>query len=278
MTQQPWSTQTNQGVCWAWDPSLTKNDQLIQGFVGRTGGVSQGPYESLNISYSTEDKIENIFANRRILADALGFSLESWTGIRQVHGKQVIKVGKAEAGCGVLDPDVLRVRADGLITNVPGVTLVTQHADCVPLFFWDPVQRAIGLSHAGWHGTVANIAGETVQAMISSFGTKPENLLAGIGPSAGPCHYEVDEPVISRFEDLFGQEVIHIEQILKPSQNPGRAMLNLWQANYYLLREQGLPEQNISIAGMCTICQTDRFFSHRRRDKGRQAAVLQIKE
>jgi len=276
MQKQQWNITGNQGIYWAYDPAFTESGRLLQGFVCRQGGVSQGAYESLNISYSTDDDIDNIRENRRRLAQAMGFPLESWAGIRQVHGNHVVLVGKEEAGAGVLDPEVLRVKADGQITNIPGVTLVTQHADCVPLYFWDPVNNAIGLSHAGWQGTVSNIAGETVKAMAKAFGTKTEDLRAGIGPSAGPCHYEVDEPVIQRFVENFGQMVLEKEKILKPSPNQGRAMLDLWQANLYLLLQHGLKIERISVSGFCTMCHSDKFFSHRCRAKGRQAAILRI--
>lgn len=276
MNQVPWEIKEKNGVCWAGDPAWNSSGRVLQGFCGRRGGVSQGAYASLNIGYSGGDDPRHVEANRRIMADAMGFDLNHWTGVWQVHGNRVLRVQAEDAGRGAYPAKEELVQADGQITDVPGITLISQHADCVPLYFWDPRHQAIGLSHAGWKGTLLDIAGNTIQAMAEAFGSKPEELFAAIGPSAGPCHYEVDEPVIEKAAEVFGEESDAQKRVLRPSPNPGHAYLDLWQANRQLLLRRGIPAEQISESGLCTICHQDLFFSHRCGGRGRQAAVLRL--
>ena len=273
---QPWEITERKGVCWAGDPAWNAGGQVFQGFCGRSGGVSQGDYASLNIGFSGGDDVQRVEANRRIMANAMGFDLDSWTGVWQIHGNRVLRVCAEDAGRGAFRAKEGLVQADGQITDVPGITLISQHADCVPLYFWDPKRRAIGLSHAGWKGTLLDIAGCTVRAMAEAFGSKPEELFAAIGPSAGPCHYEVDEPVIRKAAEIFGEEIEGLTPVLLPSRKPGHAYLDLWQANRQLMLRRGILDQRISMSGLCTICHQDLFFSHRCGARGRQAAVLRL--
>lgn len=276
MEQVQWPIKQKLGIEWARDPLLNQTGLVLQGFCGRKGGKSQGTYEALNISFSTSDTYENICANRQLLAEALGFPLSSWTGIHQVHGNRVVRVEQKDAGQGGLDSGVLLKQADGQITNVPGVTLISQHADCLALYFLDPVHKAIGLSHAGWKGTLLNIAGETIQAMEEAYGTRPSDLLVAIGPGAGPCHYEVDEPVIKRVKEVFSDREIEQNQLMVYTKEIGKAMLDLGACNRLLLLQAGLQSEHISLAGICTICAQKQFFSHRCGAGGRQAAVLRL--
>jgi YfiH family protein len=185
-------------------------------------------------------------------------------------------ITKSQAGLGVLEPAGALPEADGQITAEPGITLVTQHADCLPLYFLDPVNQAIGLAHGGWRGTLQNIAGAMVEAMTRHFGSKPADLLVSIGPGAGPCHYEVDKPVCEAAALCFAEKPEALRAVLKPSGVPGRAYFDLWGANAILLEESGVLSRHISIAGVCTICRRRRLFSHRQQDKGRQAAFLRL--
>ena len=276
MKQQPWRIFKKNGISWARDPAFHTTGQVLQGFCGRTGGVSQGSFESLNISYVSGDDPRHVAQNREKMADAIGFGMSGWTGLRQVHGSRVIRTGLEDAGRGAFGSEAELLEADGQITNIPGITLISQHADCVPLYFWDPAQRAIGLSHGGWKGTLLDIAGSTVKAMAEAYGSKPEDLLAAIGPSAGPCHYEVDGPVIHQVTEVFGQGTFLLDRLLQPSQNTGHAFLDLWETNRQLLLRQGLRDSNISISGLCTLCHQETFFSHRCGFGGRQAAFLQL--
>ncbi len=276
--QHTWQWQSNQGVHWLEDSFLMESGMVRQGFSGRLGGISLPPYDSLNLSYSSGDQLEAVRENRRRLVVACDFSLDSWSGLRQVHGTRIEVSAKARAGLGVLDPEPVLPRADGQITAEPGITLVTQHADCLPLYFADPVNRAIGLAHGGWQGTLQNIAGAMVEAMVHHFGSKHADLLVSIGPGAGPCHYEVDKPVLDQAERCFANLPQALEQILRPSPLAGRAYLDLWQANAFLLEASGILPHHISIAGICTICENQRLFSHRRGDRGRQVAFISLRE
>ena len=271
-----WGWLENQGIHWVRDNTLMDTGLVRQGFIGRSGGVSVPPYGSLNIGYSTGDDIQAVRENRRRIESALQLPLESWSCLRQIHGTSVKKITAKEAGLGIMDPEVALSRADAQITDESGVVLVTQHADCIPLYVLDPVKPAIGLAHAGWRGTLRNIAGALVDAMAQAYGSKPADMLAAIGPGAGPCHYEVDEPVMLLAEKCFGAVSGALEALLQPSPNPGRAYLDLWEANALLFEKYGIPAKQISLAGICTICDNDRLFSYRKKDKGRQAAFFSL--
>ena len=271
-----WYWQENQGVRWVSSPLFRDSGMTRQGFCGRAGGVSPEPWASLNISYLSGDEPSRVGENRRRFARACGFSLESWRGLRQAHGVRIIRAEENQAGSAALDPQVVLERADGQITDVPGLTQVSQHADCVPLYFLDPVHRAIGLAHAGWKGTFADMAGAMVEAMRKAYGSRPEELLAAIGPAAGPCHYEVDAPVIEACQALFGAGAPELSEILLPSEKPGRAMADLWRANALLLTRRGVRPERISSAEICAICHNRDFFSHRKGDAGRQCAFLRL--
>jgi YfiH family protein len=271
-----WKWRSNQGIDWLEDNFLTASGLVSQGFSGRSGGVSVPPYDSLNLSYSSGDDVEAVRENRRRLAQACDFSLESWSGVRQVHGRLIELIGKSHAGRGVLDPEVALPVADGQVTAQPGITLITQHADCLPLYFVDPVNQAIGLAHAGWRGTLQNIAGAMTEAMALHFGSKPADLFVSIGPGAGPCHYEVDEPVCEAAALCFAGRPEALRAVLEASGLPGRAYFNLWRANAILLEESGVSPHHIAVAEVCTICESRRLFSYRQKDKGRQVAFVRL--
>jgi YfiH family protein len=226
----------------------------------------------LNLGYSAGQAPSLVLENRRRLAAAAGFSLASWRGLRQAHGKRIVLV--AGAGMGNAEPGAPLPEADGQITRDAGVTLITQHADCVPLYFLDPGRQAVGLAHAGWKGTLLDIAGAMVRAMGEAFGSRPGDLLVAIGPGAGPCHYEVDEPVLAPARERFAAMPGALESVTRPSGRPGRAWLDLWRANALLLTASGVLWERISVAGLCTICCNDRLFSHRQGDRGRQVAFI----
>lgn len=273
--QDSWLMRESQGVCWRVSPLFEESGLVLQGFCGRRGGVSLPPFASLNISYSTKDAPFLVQENRRRFAASCGFELESWRGVHQVHGVEIVR---AEAGAGEspLDPEAVLPQADGQITDVPGLTLVSQHADCIPLYFLDPVHRAVGLAHAGWRGTFADMAGRMVEAMAEAYHSRPEQLFAAIGPGAGVCHYEVDAPVIEAAMVAFGKGTPELARVLRPGKEPGKAWADLPGANALLLERRGVLPQNISLAGICTICENREFFSHRQKDAGRQCAFLQL--
>lgn len=234
-----------------------RDPKLSAGFSSRVGGVSRGRWDSLNCALHVEDDPEHVLENRRRLAAAAGFDYAAWTCAEQVHGKRVAAVRTADRGRGRGSRDTAIPEADALITDEPGIMLVSFYADCVPIYYYDPEVRAAGLAHAGWRGTAKRIAGEAVQAMRKTYGSKPENLYAAIGPSIGPCCYEVDERVIEAMEAA-GLTAGWTEQ------DNGRYMLNLQELNRQILIQEGILPINIEISTRCTSCHADDFFSHRR--------------
>ncbi|MCL1804887.1 MAG: peptidoglycan editing factor PgeF [Clostridiales bacterium] len=269
-----WRWQDMQGINWAEDSFLTDTGLVKQGFSCRGGGVSHAPCDTLNIGYTWDDH-EAVKENRRLLATAAGIPLERWSCLRQVHGTKIRIVTEKDAGRGIMEPVVELPVADGQVTNIPGVVLVTLHADCIPIYIIDTKNMAIGLGHAGWKGTMADMAGALVAGMKAAFGSEPADMLASIGPGAGGCHYEVDEPVLAKVWERFGSRPDDMGAIIKPAAEPGKAYLDLGMANAILLSEMGIPEDRISLSGMCTIHE-EVFFSHREGDRGRQAAFLAL--
>lgn len=177
----------------------------------------------------------------------------------------------APAG-GPSDPLAVVPEVDALVTGAPGLALVVTTADCTPVFVYDPVRRAAGLAHAGWRGTAAGVAARTVQALVAEFGCRPRDLWAAVGPAIGPCCYEVDEPVVAAMAGAPGYR----SAWLRPGRRPGRWQLDLWAANRDQLVAAGVPPAQVAVAGICTACAVDRFYSYRAEAgrTGRQAAVL----
>ena len=254
-------------------PSFTRTNLVKHAFSGRKGGFSQGRYGSLNLSYFTADKPGVVLQNRRKFCTELGVDLDSVVCAEQVHGEHIYSVALTDKGRGAYDRNSAIPATDALITKDKGVALVAFFADCVPIFFLDPVQKVIALAHGGWRGTVAKIAAKTAQTLFEEYGTARQNLLAGIGPSIGPCHYQVDEPVINKVEEAFPEW----SSILLTERKNGFAQFNLWEANRQQLIAAGVPTENITVAGLCTYCNREKFFSHRAGMLGRQAAVIMLK-
>jgi YfiH family protein len=232
----------------------------VEHFVStRMGGCSLQPYDTLNLSFQVEDNPKCVLRNRGHLADGLGVSLSSLTTARQIHGSHITLVTGATRGRGSIDPEDAIADTDALITGEPGICLLVLVADCVPILLCDPSKGVIGAIHAGWKGTVQLIAKKTADAICREFGCSPESLVAGIGPSIGPCCYEVGPEVISRVEDVFGAD----PGILGQASPDGRRPLDLWQANLKQLLWAGIPERNIEMAKMCTSHHRNRFYSYR---------------
>ncbi len=274
---------------------------LVAGFSTRLGGVGQAPWDSLNTALHVGDDPADVVRNRQRIAERLGWPFEAWTCAEQVHGDKVWRVTSADRGKGRLRREDAVAEADALITDVPGVLLVMYFADCVPLFFYDPETPAIGLAHAGWKGTALDIAGKTVRAMAEAFGSRPERLYAAVGPSIGPCCYEVDEPVLARLlplaERLRGEGVAGedagggreadqtaggapaADTVLVKSTRAGHAAVNLKEFNRRLMMKAGILPSRIELSTWCTACRDGLFFSHRREKgkTGRMAAFLGIK-
>ena len=239
-------------------------------FTTRYGGVSQGALSSLNIAFHRGDSAENVAENYRILANALGFDPRNLVLTRQIHSDIVRTVTKSDAQG--LDHHAYP-ECDALITNDPGTALVVFTADCTPILLWDSVTGAVGAAHAGWRGTAADIAGKTVRAMVSEFGCDPANIRAAIGPNIGPCCFETDREVPDAMTAAFGPEA---ESAIRPAGE--KYYVNLKEINALALRHAGVT--HIEISADCTMCQHDRFWSHRytRGNRGSQGAIILCKE
>lgn len=227
---------------------------LVHGFSTRGGGVSGPPYASLNLGLNTDDSPDAVEENLKRFCGAAGIRRDRIAFTKQVHGDAVLKVGV---------PGV-HENTDALVTDVPGIILAVQVADCVPLFLYDPVRRAVGTAHAGWKGSALGIAAKTLLAMTDAFGTRAGDVQAAIGPSIGPCCYEVGAEVAEKFP----REYLHGNK------------LDLWQYNHDLMTRAGIPSGQARIGGLCTRCHSDWFFSHRAENgkTGRMLGVIGLTE
>jgi YfiH family protein len=188
--------------------------------------------------------------------------------VKQVHGTEIIVVNSYDM---IYDKDVLE--ADGLVTDLPGIALITYHADCVPVYFVDITKKVVALAHSGWKGTFNNITGKMIKTMIEHYNSKKEDILIGIGPSIGPCCYEVKDDLIQMFTKRYPnyKDIIRI--------NGDRTLLDLWRVNYLQIIDEGIPKENIIQSNVCTSCNTDKFYSYRK-EKGidkRMVAVISLK-
>ncbi|CAH1213731.1 Polyphenol oxidase [Paenibacillus plantiphilus] len=261
------------------------DNRLTSGFTSRMGGGSGEPWTSLNCGLHVGDASEDVVRNRQLIADALDWPFDAWTCGEQVHGNHVHIVRTADRGSGRADRGSAVADTDALITAEKDVLLTSFYADCVPLYFYDPVCEVIALAHAGWKGTVMEIALETVAAMQTGFGCLAENIRGAIGPSIGSCCYEVDGIVLDRVEPLvkelarsqsqFGADF----EVMVKHVGEGKAHINLKEINRQLMIKAGILPINIEMTEWCTGCSTDIFFSHRMEGgaTGRMASWIGMK-
>ncbi len=244
-------------------------------FSTRLGGVSQDEFISMNLSFGRGDPEENVTENYKRFCRAAGFDYESLVASAQVHETVVRKVTAENRGIGIYKPkDMLSV--DALITNDPEVTLVTYYADCTPVFFVDTKQKAIGLAHAGWRGTVGNIVGEVLNSMKAQFGTNPEDLICAIGPVIGVCCYEVSADCADEFRKLFDEN----SKVINKTDKPDKFMIDLALANSLLIERAGVKAENIVISDLCTKCNSELLWSHRATNgkRGTMSAFMCLKK
>ncbi|MBC8530873.1 peptidoglycan editing factor PgeF [Gehongia tenuis] len=261
------------GVVYFTAESFERTGLVAHAFTSKLGGVSEGECESLNFGFSRKDEPERVLENYRRMAEVLGVSLDSYVSTLQVHEDRVWAPEGADRGMGVLDRENME-KADALITDLSGLTLVKHTADCVPVLLLDPAAKAVSAIHAGWRGTAKRIAQRAVEAMARRYGSKPENILAAIGPSIGPCCFEVDEPVYG----AMAKAGLLSAALVRDKKN-GHYDMDLWRANARALMDGGLLAEHITIAGLCTRCRGELFFSHRR-DRGKTgslAAMIALK-
>lgn len=258
--------------------STFPEDLVTHAVSTRLGGVSRPPFDSLNLALHVGDEPANVIANRKRFAQSLGFGLSDIVTPNQVHGVEIFRVDENYRGCGCANYADAIPETDALITNVAELPLMLCFADCVPIFFVDVKNCAVGLAHGGWKGTLKKIAAKTLRKMGDEFGTRAEDCLIGIAPSIGPCCYEIGGEVVDKCKAAFPAN--HGELLIE---RDGKIFLDLWQANVVQLLEVGVPEENIDVAGECTCCQNHWYFSYRAAQKnnldrtGRIAALIALK-
>ena len=246
---------------------------LKNGFSTRLGGVSEGVLSTMNLGFGRNDLPENVVKNHEIIANAIGFNPENIVASKQTHTTNVKIVSKKDCGKGIYrERDYDDV--DGMITNEKGIVLATYFADCVPLYMVDTKNKAIGLSHSGWRGTVGKIGKVTLDLMKETYGTNPKDVIACIGPSICRDCYEVSEDVATEFDAAFK---CRKKDILINKGN-GKYQLDLWECNYIIFKECGVYEENIHMPDICTCHNMEMMFSHRATQgrRGNLAAFLSI--
>ena len=257
------------------------------GFSTRTGGVSGGQFSTMNFSVKMGDSPENVRKNFELFTEHHGFKNPVMSD--QTHTVNIKRVYREDAGKNIYIPkDYSDV--DGIVTNEKGLTLVTTFADCVPLYFVDVKNKAIGLSHSGWKGTIGRIGRNTIAFMNREFGTEPEDIIAAIGPSICVNCYEVSRELAGDFAQEFhceitdwelegiGFDVWDMDKMIYKCNS--KYFLNLWAANYRVLTEAGVPGKNIALPDLCTCCNEKELFSHRasKGKRGNLCAFLMIEE
>lgn len=241
-------------------PLLEETGMVRHLFSTRLGGISEGIYASMNLSYTRGDRKEAVDENYRRIAGVLGCQAGDIVCSDQTHTTNLKTVGREDGGKGITRPRDYH-DVDGLLTNEPGIVLATFYADCVPLYFVDTKRRAIALAHSGWRGTVARMGRCVVEKMKEVYGTDPADVAAAVGPSICQACYEVSEDVAEAFKEEFrkpGQE----QEILL-SKGGGKYQLDLWRANEIVLTEAGILSSRIQVTDLCTCHNSAYLFSHR---------------
>jgi len=257
-------------------PLLSETGMVNHLFTTRFGGVSKDIYASMNLSYTRGDEKEAVDENYRRITAVFDSSPKNIVCSDQTHTTNIRLVTKNDCGKGVIKAkDYTDI--DGLITNEPGIILATFYADCVPLYFVDTENRAIGLSHSGWRGTVGKMGACTLTAMKDAFGTRPQAVKVAIGPSICQDCYEVSEDVAEQFMNLFKDCP---SEILATGKEKGKYQLNLWEANRQILLNAGILPENLTVTDICTCCNPDYLFSHRASNgkRGNLAALMELRK
>lgn len=246
--------------------SIIPTEKVVNAIFTRHGGVSPKPWNSLNVGGTVGDDRPRVIENRLRSFRAVGRDPRSMFDVWQVHSADVVT---ANAPHNFSPPEY---KADAILTDNPEVTLFMRFADCTPVLLFDPIKSTIGIVHAGWMGTVKQVAAAAVNAMTAAYGSQPEDILAGIGPSIGPDHYEIGSDVITRVREAYHDDadklLIHREEHI---------YFDLWQANELTLKNAGV--RSIEISGLCTACHPEDWFSHRaeKGKTGRFAALIGLK-
>ncbi len=279
------------GVEYLTFPNLDETGVVQHLFSTRIGGVSEGIYSSMNLSFTREDNPGHVEENYRRIASIFGVDVQRFVCSDQTHTTNIRVITEEDCGKGIT-----RARdynnIDGLITNVPNIVLTTLYADCVPLYFVDPIQKVAGLAHSGWKGTVNKIGAKMIEKMKHQFGCETKNIQVAIGPSICQDCYEVSEDVAIRFEEIFAEQDSLLKEIAQsrvykenpqvviPGSQIGKYQLDLWLANLLVLRQVNIPLDNISITDICTCENSEYLFSHRASHgkRGNLGAFLMLRE
>ncbi len=255
--------------------SLSEIKFINHAFSTRLGGVSSGEFSSMNLAFNRGDSPDNVTENYKRICGSAGFEYESLVASSQDHNTFVRAVTSENKGVGIYKPKDIE-SVDALITNEKGLTLVTYYADCTPLFFIDTANKAIGLAHAGWRGTVGRIGEKVVQKMTELYRTNPADIVAAIGPAISVCCYEVDKPCADNFialSDLDSSKFVFQKE-------NGKYMIDLLETNRQILVNAGVKDENITISDLCTNCNSDLLWSHRatKGHRGTMCAFMCITE
>lgn len=244
-------------------------EQILHAIFTRRGGLSPDPWASLNLGGTVSDQAQRVRQNRFRAFRALGRDPYSMFDVWQVHSADVV-IANAPHG-----PTPRELKADAIITDNPAVTLFMRFADCAPILLFDPRHLVVGIAHAGWLGTVRRAASATIRAMRAAYGSNPADLLAAIGPSIGPDHYEVGPDVVEKARYTFGRQA---EGLFQHFGGP-RLHFDLWAANRLDLQQAGLNPENIAVAELCTACHPQDWYSHRRDhgQTGRFGALIALR-
>ncbi len=240
---------------------------VIHAFTSSKGGVSNGIIEGFNLGFNTKDEKSSVLENYKLLSCDLGFDLNRTVISKQTHTDNIRIVTEEDAGKGVTRESDIE-DTDGLITNIKNIPLVVFSADCTPILLYDIKKKVIAAIHAGWRGTVKKIAQKAVRLMKEQFYCDPTDIYALIGPSIGPCCFE------------FGSEANEIFDVKYLTPKDNKYMIDIWNFNKEQLMLEGIPERNIDLSSVCTVCNSDKYFSYRTHKErtGRQAALILLKD
>lgn len=247
-------------------------------FTTRIGGVSSGNYASLNMGFHTGDDINKVSKNRKKFCRTVNINYRQLVAGEQIHGDRVYVVTSDDRGKGALSQKACIPGVDALITDNPGIPLISFYADCVPLYILDPVGGAVGLAHAGWKGTVNKIGIKTIKKMKEVYGTCVSDCLCAIGPAISGRNYRVDNRVISRFQNKFSKwSTSDLSHIITPADKGGQYYLDLKLTNYLLLTGAGIPESQIIVSNYCTFSDSELFYSYRQcNNTGRMFSIIEM--
>lgn len=256
-------------------PNLAPHQEVLHAISTRCGGVSSGCYSSLNLGFHVGDTHDTVARNHELVSQSLGFDLSSLVSCQQVHHHTIARIDQRYHRQNCFLPDKALPETDGLATDVPGITLMTRYADCVPLLFYSPPTHTVAIAHAGWQGTLGHIGPKTVELLVQEFKCQRQDILVALGPSIGPCCYEVNNTMAGQAaKELVKGEGYTVE-------SPGsRLFFNLWQANRQELYQEGIREENVYCAEICTSCNVEQFFSYRKEQRvtGRFGAFIGLQE